>query len=113
MEEKRIRETLEEIENIMDASLFRLIRESLILDDEYCKQLDLCLSNEKKLVNMAPAEKVDWLNYALHNTCRCYLIKTFTYYWLHKIWLAGKDAFLDFYWKDQLDRYFEAQVMQK
>ena len=109
MEEKKVNETIEEIEKYMDASLFRLIRELLILDDNYCNQLDICLSNEKKLIEMAPEVRDSWLNYAFHNGCRCYLIKTFPYYWLHLLWQKGKDSFLDYYWKDRLKQYFGKQ----
>lgn len=110
MEETRVREMIAEAAKIMDAALFRLIQESLVLDGEYCKQLDACLSNEKKLVDMTPAEKEEWLNYAFHNICRCYLIKTFTYNWLHKLYLKGENAYLDAYWKERLDHYFGEQI---
>lgn len=123
MEEKQLYELVNNINNDTDEALYKVITKYLVNDDEYCKELDTCLTqvkdksgkiiphifpimNGKRFIDMSINERLDWFKYNYHNVGRGFIIKTFTYHWLHKMCLKSQKGFTDIGWQNSLNLYF-------
>ena len=62
--------------------------------------------NGERFVELSIEDKISWFKFNYYNTGRGYMIRTFTYHWLHKLWLKGKYGFTDAGWRNSLDLYF-------
>ena len=61
----------------------------------------------KRLKSLSLPDRVDWVNANYYNTARGYIIRTFTYYWLYRLWLSGQNEFTDEGWQESLHLYFD------
>ena len=123
MGEREIWNLMENINKEIDDSLFNVITKYLVKDDKYCEELYTCLTrvkdkegnilphilpikDGKRFVELSIEDKISWFKFNYYNTGRGYMIRTFTYHWLHKLWLKGKYGFTDAGWRNSLDLYF-------
>jgi hypothetical protein len=124
MEEEQLCDLVANINKDIDESLYEIITKYLVNDDKYCEELDICLTrvkdkngkiiqhifpimNGKRFVNMSIDERLLWFKFNYHNSGRGFIIKTFTYYWLHNLCLKSQEGFIDMGWQNSLNLYFD------
>ena len=103
------RRLIDDVDENLSAPLLEIILKYFVQDDEYCEELDACLYGEKSenpLVALPIEERRERIKNHYYNASRGYVVKTFTYRWLYKLYQIGGNAFLDPERRKEMDYYF-------
>ena len=98
-----------DIDANLSAPLLGIILRHLVQDDKYCEELGACLygkDSEHPLVALPIEERRERIKNTYYNASRGYVVKTFTYRWLYKLYQIGGNDFLDPERRKAMDYYF-------
>lgn len=121
MKTEEIELFMQKADKELSSSLCEFIVNYLVQDGNYCEELSICLHGKKnetdepvsqpvgknkRFSELTLPERQNWIVFNYRNASRGYIIKTFTYYWIYKMFLKKADSFIDEGRRQTFDAFF-------